>query len=114
MTDGSVLIIGSSRGIGAGLVREFLGHGWTVHGTVRDVASPGELSDLAGQVALHRLDVRDVDRTNALAAELGEAGLDVIIHNAGIYHGHSEEALHEVNELKARRNEVSELVNLLD
>lgn len=97
MSDGSVLIIGSSRGIGAGLVRKFLCHGWIVHATVRDTASPGELEDIADQVTLHQLDVRDVPRTSELAAQLAGADLNVIIHNAGIYRGHPEAELIEVN-----------------
>ena len=91
-----VLVVGASRGIGAGLVREFLTHGWQVHATVRDTAEPGELKGLAG-VELYELDVRDVNRTVELASELGSAQLDAIIHNAGIYRGHTDAELIEVN-----------------
>ncbi len=94
---GRVLVIGASRGIGAGLVRGFLAHGWEVDATVRDEASPGEIADLADAVALHQLDVRDAARAAALAADLTGAELDVIIHNAGIYHGHTDAELIEVN-----------------
>ncbi|NND02962.1 MAG: SDR family NAD(P)-dependent oxidoreductase [Acidimicrobiia bacterium] len=97
MSNASVLIIGSSRGIGAGLVREFLSRGWQVHATVRDKDSPGDLEDVADRVTLHQLDVRDVSRVNELAKELADADLNVIIHNAGIYRGHPEAELIEVN-----------------
>jgi len=93
----SALVIGASRGIGAELVRQYLAAGWEVHGTVRDTASPGELADLAGSLILHELDVREVAQIDRLAATLAGTGLDVVIHNAGIYHGHSPEELMEVN-----------------
>ena len=48
-------------------------------------------------MSLHQLDVRDVARTEELAAEVAEAELDVIIHNAGIYRGHTDAELFEVN-----------------
>ncbi|MGI9649429.1 MAG: SDR family NAD(P)-dependent oxidoreductase [Acidimicrobiia bacterium] len=79
----SVLVVGASRGIGAELVRQYLVAGAPVHATVRDLSDPGELSGMS-EVSLHRLDVRDVDETNALAAELSGAGLAVVIHNAGV------------------------------
>ena len=98
MSDGSVLIIGSSRGIGAGLAREFLSHDWQVHATVRDPESPGELENLS-RVKLHQLDVREIPRTMELAEELSGVDLDVIIHNAGIYQGQTEADLIEVNSI---------------
>lgn len=93
----SALIVGASRGIGAGLVRQFLDHGWHVHATVRNLDDPGELAALHDRVTLHQFDVRDGTRTSELAAELAANPLDVVIHNAGIYRGHSEEQLNEVN-----------------
>lgn len=91
-----VLVIGASRGIGAGLVREFLDHGWLVDATVRNPEQPGELQGL-DNVTIHQLDVRDAKRTTGLAGELASADLKVVIHNAGIYQGHSEADLVEVN-----------------
>lgn len=97
MTSKTILIIGASRGIGAELVRQYLAAGDTVHATVRDVASPGEPAALNGNLTLHQLDVRDVSRTLEFAAAMGTAQLDVIIHSAGIYRGHTQEELIEVN-----------------
>lgn len=93
----SVLVVGASRGIGAELVRQYLRAGATVHATVRDVGSPGELAEIDGAIHLHQLDVTDSVRTDVLAAELAAAPLDVVIHNAGVYHGHTHEAMMEVN-----------------
>ncbi len=95
--NGSALIIGASRGIGAELVRQYLEAGWQVHATVRDLGSPGELDPDAADLTLHRLDVRKPEQIAALATSLGGAGLDLTIHNAGIYQGHTREELMEVN-----------------
>lgn len=84
----TIAIMGASRGIGLGLAREYAGAGWAVHATVRDPAAPGELAaireEAAGDVHIHRLDVRNDDDIAALAAELAGTPLDVLIHNAGM------------------------------
>ena len=46
MTTQTALIIGASRGLGLGLVREYLRRGWHVTGTVRGTARTA-LHDLA-------------------------------------------------------------------
>jgi NAD(P)-dependent dehydrogenase (short-subunit alcohol dehydrogenase family) len=91
------LIIGASRGIGAELVRQYLSAGWPVHATVRNLAAPGELADLHGDLTVHELDVRDVAQTELLANTLGGTPLDVVIHNAGIFRGHPRPEMMEVN-----------------
>lgn len=92
-----VLIIGASRGIGAELVRQYLADDAEVDATVRDTDSPGELADLDGRLSLHELDVRSEAQIAALAAAVGGAGLDVVVHNAGIYHGFPRDEIMEVN-----------------
>ena len=47
-----ILIIGASRGIGAGLVREFAGRGWTVTGTVRREQDKDAVTQAGGTPAL--------------------------------------------------------------
>jgi NAD(P)-dependent dehydrogenase (short-subunit alcohol dehydrogenase family) len=86
-----VLIIGSSRGIGLGLVERHLADGWEVHATTRDGSPPSG----AEHVTTHRLDVTDLDQLEALLDSLGQP-LDRIIHNAGIMHGTREQIM-EVN-----------------
>ena len=93
----SVLVVGASRGIGAGLVRYYLKRGAVVHATVRDLAQPGELSGIDGRLELHELDVRDETQTATLAGALEGAALDAIIHNAGIYRGFPRREIMEVN-----------------
>ena len=93
---GSVLVIGASRGIGLELVRQYATAGWDVHATTR-TAEPGLLGEVDGAVQLHQLDVRDRAQVDALVSWLPEHGLDVVIHNAGIYRGHTRDQLMEVN-----------------
>lgn len=92
-----VLVIGASRGIGAELVRQYLAAGHRVHATVRDLATPGELADLDGDLTLHRLEVRDPDQTAELARVMSGGELAVVIHNAGINRGFPRAEIMEVN-----------------
>jgi NAD(P)-dependent dehydrogenase (short-subunit alcohol dehydrogenase family) len=78
-------------------VRQYLANGHEVHATVRDVAAPGELATVTGDLTLYQFDVRDKARAAALANELSGTRLAVAIHNAGIGTGHSAADLLEVN-----------------
>ena len=86
-----VLVIGSSRGIGLGLVERHLADGWEVHATTRDGSPPSG----AEPVTTHRFDVTDLDQLEALLDSLRRP-LDRIIHNAGIMRGSRAEIM-EVN-----------------
>ena len=81
MADKSVFILGASRGIGLGLVREFMERGWHVTASERDRSD--ELHALEGE----SLRIVTADVTDAGSyADLGfdDASLDAIIINAGI------------------------------
>ena len=93
----SILVIGASRGIGAGLVRSYLADEYEVHATVRDIAAPGELAGLSVELTLHQLDVRDQEESEALITAVNGAGFRVVIHNAGIYRDFPREELMLVN-----------------
>ena len=94
----TVAIIGASRGIGLGFVEAYAADGWTVHATTRAPASPGALGTVDGDVTLHGLDVANGRHIAALAAELGNTALDVLIHNAGVYgDGMSREQVMAIN-----------------
>ncbi len=82
-TPKSALIIGASRGLGLGLVRELLDRGWDVTATVRDAAHPGELAALPVRVESLLLD--DVHSQDRLAEALAGTRFDLIYINAGIY-----------------------------
>lgn len=81
----TALIIGASRGIGLGLVKEYLARGWTVHATVRNDAGEAALKALdgAGRVTVHRADVTSDADIAALAAAV-TGPLDLLFLNAGI------------------------------
>ncbi|AGI22057.1 short chain dehydrogenase [Pseudomonas sp. ATCC 13867] len=82
-TPKSALIIGASRGLGLGLVRELLGRGWDVTATVRDAAHPGDLAGLPVRVEALLLD--DIHSQDRLAETLAGARFDLVFINAGIY-----------------------------
>lgn len=82
-TPKSALIIGASRGLGLGLVRELLDRGWDVTATVRDAAHPGELAALPVRIESLLLD--DVHSQDRLAEALAGTRFDLIYINAGIY-----------------------------
>ena len=85
----TTLILGANRGIGLGLVAEFLSRDWTVHATARDLAAASDLAALRdaheGRLILHTADVVDESSVTRLAAELDGIPLDLLIHNAGVY-----------------------------
>ena len=76
----SALIIGASRGIGLGLVEEFVRRGWDVVATQRS-ASPA-LAATGAHIAT--VDIDDSDTVSALAASLAGRRFDHVLINAGI------------------------------
>ena len=82
------LVIGANRGIGLGVVKELLRHGWSVIATARE---PGSAKDLAAQAAAHpgrleilALDMNDGAGLDAFAANLKARVLDAVLVNAGV------------------------------
>lgn len=82
------LIVGASRGIGLGLVEELAKRGWEVLATVRDMATSGELNQLAlgGKTRIERLDVTEPDSARELHDLLGDERFDLLVLNAGMGH----------------------------
>ena len=70
-----VVVIGASRGIGLGLAEAYRDAGHEVVTSTRD-----DTGDV-------RLDVGNPDQFAALSARLGDAPVDLLICNAGIYRG---------------------------
>ncbi len=88
MSSSTTLITGANRGIGLELVRRFAADGWQVIACCRDPGAAGELQSLAQQgsgIEVHTLDVTDHARMLALAAELSDRPIDILLSNAGIY-----------------------------
>ena len=81
----TIAIIGANRGLGLELVRQYAADGWTAHVTARDPARAVELRGVSGDVHVHALDVADEAGTQGFADRMTQEGLDVVIHNAGVY-----------------------------
>ncbi|MCL6250616.1 SDR family oxidoreductase [Altererythrobacter sp. KTW20L] len=77
----TALIIGASRGLGAGLVRELAGRGWSVIGTQRKPSA--ELAE-AGAAAIETVDIDDHASVTALAGKLAGQAFDLVLVNAGV------------------------------
>lgn len=87
-TSQTVLITGANRGIGLEYVRQYAQEGNTVYATVRDMAQAVELQSLAANYArihLLALDIADISAIQALARELSDVSIDILISNAGAY-----------------------------
>jgi NAD(P)-dependent dehydrogenase (short-subunit alcohol dehydrogenase family) len=90
----TILVVGASRGLGLGLVREYLHRGWRVIGTVRDLARPTALHALAGEhpgrLTLETVDITQPGQVGALRARLDGSRIDLLFVNAGISNGPAE------------------------
>jgi NAD(P)-dependent dehydrogenase (short-subunit alcohol dehydrogenase family) len=82
------LIVGANRGIGLGVTKEFLAHGWDVIATARQPDKATALHALAashpGRVSIPRLDIDDAACVDGFAGTLGGKVLDAVLVNAGV------------------------------
>jgi NAD(P)-dependent dehydrogenase (short-subunit alcohol dehydrogenase family) len=82
------LIVGANRGIGLGVTKEFLAHGWDVIATARHPDQASALRALAashpGRVSIPRLDVTDPADLDGFGGTLGGKLLDAVLVNAGV------------------------------
>jgi NAD(P)-dependent dehydrogenase (short-subunit alcohol dehydrogenase family) len=86
----TVLITGSSRGIGLELARQYAEKGWGVVATCRNPDTADALQALAQSypnLVVERLDVTDYAEMDALAERYAGVPIDVLINNAGILGG---------------------------
>lgn len=84
----SVLVTGSNRGLGLEWCRQYAQAGWQVFATCRYPDEADELARLADRyraVRIHQLDVTNAGRIVALAEELRETPIDLLLNNAGVY-----------------------------
>src|SRR5690348_13287960 len=81
------VVTGASRGIGLELVRQLAARGETVEAACRAPERAPALSEIAGAVRVHRCDIGDPASVRAFAAALGDAPVDVVINNAGVWGG---------------------------
>ncbi|HUN25266.1 MAG TPA: SDR family NAD(P)-dependent oxidoreductase [Steroidobacteraceae bacterium] len=86
-SEGTLLLVGASRGLGYAMAKEFLQHGWRVVGTVRGGARTRlhELSaKSAGRIEIEVLDITLPDQIGALRSRLAARNFDMLFVNAGI------------------------------
>lgn len=86
----TVLITGSSRGIGLELARDYAERGWGVIATCRTPARAAELQALAANypnLVIEELDVTDFAEMDRLGERYAGVPIDVLINNAGILGG---------------------------
>lgn len=85
----SILIVAAERGLGLGLVRQFLARGWSVTATARPGEDTCELDAIwevePTRLSIATIDVTDKDQIAPFLAALGERRFDVIYFNAGIW-----------------------------
>ena len=83
MTVKKALIIGASRGLGLGLVKELLNDGWDVTATVRNPDNAQPLKAL-GAVRVEELEIDEQQAIKALSQKLDDEVFDLVFINAGI------------------------------
>ena len=88
MTNPTILITGANRGIGLKLSEQFAEDGWQVLACCRNPADAGELQALGERglaIEVHALDVTNYEQMAALADQLSNRPIDILLSNAGIY-----------------------------
>lgn len=85
----TVLVTGASRGLGLEYCRQLLAQGWRVLAGVREPGSATDLESLAPEnperLRVVRLDVVSDADIQAVAQDLREVPLDMLINNAGTF-----------------------------
>jgi NAD(P)-dependent dehydrogenase (short-subunit alcohol dehydrogenase family) len=100
------LVVGASRGLGLGLVKELVERGWDVIATLRSPGTATALTALAemsdGKVRIESLDLEQGDQIDDLAERLSGETLDLLFVNAGI-------SLGRIKAAAASRDDVARL-----
>ncbi|WP_288378053.1 SDR family NAD(P)-dependent oxidoreductase [uncultured Acinetobacter sp.] len=83
------IVVGASRGIGLGLVRELLLQQWSVIATLRDITRvPDDLKQLLAeypdQLELAELDLSHLNTANMITSKYSEGSIDLLLVSAGI------------------------------
>lgn len=82
------LVVGATRGIGLGVVKEFASRSWDVIATARKPHQASALRDLAAryrqQITIQAFDMDDPDGIDTFAAGATSHRLDAVLINAGV------------------------------
>ena len=84
----TTLITGTNRGIGLEFTKQYAEAGWNVLACCRHPESADKLNALAAQhsnITIYPLDVANFRQVDALAEQLNNVTIDVLINNAGVY-----------------------------
>jgi NAD(P)-dependent dehydrogenase (short-subunit alcohol dehydrogenase family) len=85
----SILITGANRGLGLEFARQYTRAHWRVFACCRRPDAAADLKAIAdpteGKTSLHALDVTDHGQIAALAKELADQPIDLLLNNAGVY-----------------------------
>ncbi|MEE4185714.1 MAG: SDR family NAD(P)-dependent oxidoreductase [Gammaproteobacteria bacterium] len=85
----AVLVTGANRGIGLAHAERYAHSGWAVHACARRPEQSAALQALQSAfpqtVALHRLDVTEAAAVAALAEQLRDQPIDILLNNAGTF-----------------------------
>lgn len=84
----TILITGTSRGLGLELVRQYANDGWRVLACARAPETADELQEVAARsqerATVHALDVTDHAQIESLARQLEGVSIDVLLNSAGV------------------------------
>ena len=84
----TVLITGANRGIGLEFTQQYATDGWRVLACCRNPQSASALQSIAKSntnIEILSLDVADFAQIDALALQLKNTSIDLLINNAGVY-----------------------------
>ncbi|MDA1108073.1 MAG: SDR family oxidoreductase [Proteobacteria bacterium] len=96
----SILVTGANRGLGLEFARQYAKDGWRVLACCRHPDKARELQQLAARhenISVHTLDVENHKQIDALAQELRDTPIDILLNNAGVYGGGEDENFGTLN-----------------
>jgi len=98
--NGTILLVGASRGLGLAMAAEFLKRGWDVVGTIRG-SGRTKLHDLADEhesrVEIESLDITEPDQIATLHDRLSGRTFDILFVNAGTANYNEDKIIAEVS-----------------